>query len=147
MIFFLYGDLVPFTYFEFVICHVSIFMCRTHSFFIHFYTFTRLSSFIFASVSIERAIATNLIIFAKDYCKQKIAYRISLLNFLLATLFNSHYLYFLGYEVSHQDSVNKSSNYFLVCASKIRTTYDLFLDPYNQWLDLACYANGLFMKS
>lgn len=90
------GDIILFSYFGFVAREQSIFVCRAHTFLT--YVSTHLSSFILASVSIDRAIATNLITYAKVFCKRRMAYKVVLLNLCLAALSNSHYLLFLGYE-------------------------------------------------
>jgi hypothetical protein len=135
-----------FTYFGFIIRQISLTVCRTHTFFT--ISFTHMSSFILASVSVERAIATNFINFAKDYCKPRVAYRILALNFLLASIINFHYLCFLGYdEESDKMLLNDANNYdnysssiIFHCGSKPDTLYDRYFDPYNQWLDLLFYA-------
>ena len=146
------GDIVLYSYFGFIVREKSLFVCRTHTFLT--YMFTHLSSFILASVSIDRAIATNLIRFAKDYCKPHTAYKVLLFNLFLASLPNSHYLIFLGhYEERNGGAYNdtfyrNSSNLIsslssekkLSCTSLPSTVYDRFLDPYYNWMDLIFYA-------
>jgi hypothetical protein len=92
------GDIILILYADLAIRNTSIYICRLHTFFT--YTFTQLSSFILASLSIDRAIATNAINFARFYCKPTMAYKITALNFLLAVFINFHYLIFLGYDDS-----------------------------------------------
>ena len=53
------GDAILLSYFKIVIRNESIILCRLHSFLT--YVFAHLSSFILASVSIDRAIALNSI--------------------------------------------------------------------------------------
>jgi hypothetical protein len=155
------GDIVLISYYKFILRNKSFFMCRLHTFLT--YSFTHLSSFILASVSIDRAIATNLINFAKIYCKPNMALKIIAINCLLAVLINFHTLLFLGFkdndDVSpsttspsstdilalHANSNNTPtthSNYAnsFHCASKDGTIYDKFLDPYFEWIDLIFYA-------
>lgn len=134
------GDLIIISYFKFVLRNKSLFICRVHTFLT--YTFTHLSSFILASVSIERAIATNLINFAKCYCKPQTAYRIICLNTLIAALFNFHNLVFLGYEdesteIIHNRTITKTQ---VNCAPIESSWYEYFVDPYYQWIDLILYA-------
>ena len=59
------GDMIMISYFRIVLRNYSRSVCRIHTFLT--YASTHLSSFILASVSIDRAIATNLINFAKKY--------------------------------------------------------------------------------
>ena len=162
------GDIIMISYFKFVVRNHSFLVCRVHTFLT--YASTHLSSFILASVSIDRAIATNLINFAKKYCKTEMANKIILLNCVVVIAINFHSLLFLGYEVpvspspviysnntSNDDmlnSVNGNNSYnnmFLsspigqptsqfVCGSKNGTLYDKFLDPYFETIDLLCYA-------
>lgn len=129
------------------------------------YSFTHLSSFILASVSIDRAIATNLINFSKIYCKPNTAVKIIIFNITLAVFINFHNLLFLGYYdtttpsdeeklsngVSNLDYVNSHTNnnksnthhaglIEYRCESKNGTAYDKFLDPTFKWIDLLAYA-------
>lgn len=90
------GDVILITYTRFVIRNEYLFVCRVHTFLTYF--FTHLSSFILASVSIDRAIATNAINYAKVYCKPHMAYKVFFFNCLLAIAINFHYLIFLGYD-------------------------------------------------
>jgi hypothetical protein len=134
------GDLIIISYFKFVLRNKSLFICRVHTFLT--YTFTHLSSFILASVSIERAIATNLINFAKCYCKPQTAYRIICLNTVIAVIFNFHNLIFLGYEDQTTEFFhNKTKIKIQVnCAPIESSMYEYFVDPYYQWIDLVLYA-------
>jgi hypothetical protein len=158
------GDIVMISYYKFILRNKSFFLCRSHTFLT--YSFTHLSSFILASVSIDRAIATNLINFAKIYCKPNMAFRIIVINCLLAVLINFHTLLFLGFKdndvtsdflssstssssteilsvlvTSNTSSIIHSNNPNIFhCASKDGTLYDKFLDPYFEWIDLIFYA-------
>jgi hypothetical protein len=149
------GDIVVFSYTRFVVREQSLLVCRVHTFLT--YMFTHLSSFILASVSIERAIATNLITFAKDYCKPRTAYRVLALNLLLASLPNSHYLMFLGYEQSilspnatsnlssSSDTTNGSDTAAaytrrVQCTAPPDSAYERFLNPFYNWMDVIFYA-------
>jgi hypothetical protein len=138
------GDIVAFSYTRFVVREQSMFICRTHTFLT--YMFTHLSSFILASVSIERAIATNLITFAKGYCKPRTAYRVLALNLLLACVPNSHYLIFLGYEQSYASANLTTLNGTVAYTTKVQctarpdTSYDRFLNPFYNWMDVIFYA-------
>ena len=91
------GDIVLISYTKIVLRNQSAWTCRSHVFLT--YLFTHLSSFILASVSIDRAIATNFINFAKVYCKPKMAYKVMLLASLLSVIINFHTLFFMGYQV------------------------------------------------
>lgn len=155
------GDIILISYFQLVLRNRSMIVCRFVSFLI--YAFTHLSSFILASVSIDRAIATNFINFSKIYCKPKTAYKIIFLNIFLAALINFHSLIFLGYESTPSQpilSVNATTNadynnlflntstsnkqqtllLTIVCASKKDTLYDTFMESYFKWIDLLSYA-------
>ena len=152
------GDVLLISYLKVIVRNQSILVCRLHTFLT--YLFTHLSSFILASVSIERAIATNFINHAKRYCRPKTAYKVLLINVLIAVAINFHSLLFLGYEqiaVSSDDLTFESSDFLFFrnnsaarapleetknffCASKENTLYDRFLDPYFQWIDLVFYA-------
>jgi hypothetical protein len=134
--------------------------CRVHTFLTFF--FTHLSSFIIASVSVDRAIATNLLIYSKIFCKPLMAYRVVLINCIFAFIIDAHYMMFLGYhnELTNDDNsttfnytnilnqtsnlkqinLTKSSNAVVTCGSKPKTLYDSFISPYFEWIDLACYA-------
>lgn len=90
------GDFIVILYFKMILRNQSLVLCRLHTFFT--YMFTHLSSFILASVSIDRAIATNLFNFAKFYCKPKTAVRVIILNCVLAVMINFHCLLYLGYK-------------------------------------------------
>lgn len=142
VLFFGLGDIILITYFKFVVRNQSILMCRVHTFLT--YWSTHLSSFIIASVSVDRAIATNFISFAKFYCTRKMAHRIIFLLGILSAVINIHTLFFLGHKENHfvllNSTVfmtNKTSCY---CASLYGTNYDRFMNPYFQWLDLIFYA-------
>ena len=110
-----------------------------------------MSSFILASVSVDRAIASNCINFAKTYCKPKSAYRVLFVNCCLVVLINFHSLFFLGHEAESVHNKTSGSNKFLIneqtyqCQSKNGTVYDRFLDPYFQWMDLIFYAIAPFV--
>lgn len=142
VLFFGLGDIILITYFKFVIRNQSILMCRAHTFLT--YWSTHMSSFIIASVSVDRAIATNFIGFSKFYCTQKTAYRIIFLLGILSATINMHTLFFLGYTENYfmllnstMFITNKTTCY---CASLFGTNYDRFMNPYFQWLDLIFYA-------
>jgi len=161
------GDILFMTYFHVVIRNQSLFICRVHTFLIYgkfyhlknilikvsnffFKASTHLSSFILASVSVDRAISSNCINFSKTYCKPKYAYRILLINCLLVVLINFHSLLFLGHETEiahHETSSNSPSinEYNYQCSSENGTLYDRFLDPYFQWMDLIFYAIAPFI--
>ncbi|CAF0983977.1 unnamed protein product [Brachionus calyciflorus] len=143
------GDIILISYLHYVIRNQSLIICRLLSFLI--YASTHLSSFILASVSIDRAIATNFINFSKIYCKPKVAYRIIFINIFLATLINFHSFIFLGYEeqvlVENFTSVDylefnltHESKSSCICGSQNGTIYDKFLDPYFKLIDLLSYA-------
>jgi hypothetical protein len=87
------GDIILISYFHFNVRAKSIYLCRFVSFLI--YGSTHLSSFILASVSIDRAIATNFINYAKEYCKPVMAYKIILINIAIASFLDFHNLFFL----------------------------------------------------
>lgn len=90
------GDVILISYTGLVLRNKSLVICRLHTFLT--YTFTQLSSFILASVSVDRAIATNAINFAKSYCKPRVAHRVIAACCALAILLNFHSLLFLGYD-------------------------------------------------
>lgn len=132
------GDIVLITYFNFVLRNQLIITCRIHTFLT--YSFTHLSSFILASVSVDRAIATNFISFAKYYCTQKTAHRIIFLLCLLSAIINLHSLIFLGYDEPQDNALNSTNDTTYYCASLSGTLYDNFMNPYFQWIDLIFYA-------
>jgi hypothetical protein len=129
------GDLILISHFGIVLRNKSLLVCRLHTFLT--YTFTHLSSFILASVSIDRAIATNLINFAKSYCKPRVAHRVILINCALAILLNAHTLGYMGYM---QRVDNNKTSYHITCDAEKDSLYDYFINPYFQWLDLIFYA-------
>jgi hypothetical protein len=90
------GDMILISYTRVVLRNYSIVLCRLHTFLL--YTFTHLSSFILASVSIDRAISSNLITLARVYCKPEVTKKVFLVNLSIAILINFHSLFFLGYE-------------------------------------------------
>lgn len=143
------GEIIIISYFGIPIRNKSVSICRILSFLI--YGSTHLSSFIIASVSIDRAIATNLINFSKSYCTPKTAYKIILINIFLAAAINFHSLIFMGYEdpidldrpslTTALDYLNRNSTRTtFMCASKKGNLYDKFLDPVFKWIDLLSYA-------
>ena len=146
------SDIILISYFKFILRNQSLVICRFHTFLT--YTFTHLSSFILAVVSIDRAIATNCIIYSRNFCKPNTAYRVILLAALLAGLINFHSLVFLGNEFYIttnstnylNDLSNGTLNYSVQtiksfeCLSVKGTVYDNFLDPYFMWIDLFFYA-------
>ncbi|RNA10067.1 FMRFamide receptor-like [Brachionus plicatilis] len=142
VLFFGLGDIILITYFKFVIRNQSILMCRLHTFLT--YSSTHLSSFIIASVSVDRAIATNFIGFAKFYCTQRTAHRIILLLCIVSVLINMHTLFFLGYHENYflyfNSTIFMTNKTACYCASLYGTNYDKFMNPYFQWLDLIFYA-------
>jgi hypothetical protein len=131
------GDLIIINYFKIVLRNQSILLCRLHTFLV--YTCTHLSSFILAAVSVDRAIATNAINFARDYCKPRVAYKIFGLNCLLAIAVNAHILFYLGYEDNNVDYINNSTSKF-TCGTQNQTIYDHFFGFYFEWMDLLFYA-------
>lgn len=90
------GDMIVISHWNYVLRNQSYFVCRVHTFFT--YCCTHLSSLILASLSIDRAIATNAINFAKVYCRPNMAYQVFCLNCVLVGVINFHYLVFLGYD-------------------------------------------------
>lgn len=142
VLFFGLGDIILITYFKFVIRNQSILMCRMHTFLT--YWSTHLSSFIIASVSVDRAIATNFIGFTKFYCTRKTAHKIIFLMCFLSALINMHTLFFLGYNENYflyiNSTVFMTNKTACYCASLYGTNYDKFMNPYFQWLDLIFYA-------
>ena len=102
------GDIIIISYFHIAFRNESIILCRIHTFLT--YVFTHLSSFILASVSIDRAIALNSIKLAKKYCKPKTARKIIIFDSVLVLLLNCHSLFFLGfYENSNsENNLNQS---------------------------------------
>ena len=151
VLFFGLGDIILLWYFRFVIRNQSLFLCRIHTFFT--FACTHLSSFILASVSIDRAIATNAINLAKKYCNPSTAFKVTIINIIFAIIINFHSLIFLGYETLEPPSssnltllnyINASTSstesYVLTCGSEIGSLYDNFLDPYFEFFDLLFYA-------
>jgi hypothetical protein len=153
------GDIILISYFNYVIRNSSLVICRVHSFLT--YASTHLSSLILASISIDRAIATNMITFSKIYCKPNVAYKVIFVNIILSSLVNFHNLAFLGFHVPattptttptttnvtkitdvSNNNVTSSRTHLVevVCASELGTLYDTFLDPYFKWIDLFFYA-------
>jgi hypothetical protein len=146
------GDIVIISYLKTVLRDTHITVCRIHSFLT--YVFTHLSSFLLASVSIDRAIATNLINFSKIYSKPQMAYKIIFLNILVAAVINFHSLLFMGYYRIYSTSSSINDTNLLIgvefnkssivkefhCATESGTMYDKFLDPYFKWIDLFSYA-------
>lgn len=151
------GDIILIVYLNFNMRNQSMFMCRFITFLI--YAFTHLSSFILASVSIDRAVATNFITFSKTYCRPQTVYKVVSFNVGLTILINFHSMFFFGYTSSFRDGTtsneengtntdyvslhNRTTNkYFVqvICESKKDSTYDRFLDPYFKWIDLLAYA-------
>lgn len=128
------GDIVVIAYYRYMIRNQNIIICRVHSFLT--YVFTHCSSLILALVSIDRAIATNLINFAKTYCKPSMAIKIICLTLIFTILINFHYLLFLGYEKNEENSTAK----IFECGSQTGTLYDKFMDPYFEWIDLILYS-------
>lgn len=105
------GDMVLISYTGVVIRNSSFLVCRVHAFLT--YCCTNLSSFILASVSIDRAIATNAINFAKFYCKPEMAYRVFAFDCVLTALINFHYLMFLGYEDPEPDNLTNKVFFYI----------------------------------
>lgn len=108
------GDLILISYFGFIIRNYSIVLCRAHTFATYF--FTHLSSFILASVSLDRAIALNLTKFARFYCLPKTAHLVVAIDAFIVLVINFHTLVFLGTfeRVTHSNE----TFYRLSCASK-----------------------------
>nr|QVK45805.1 G protein-coupled receptor [Proales similis] len=139
------GDLILIAYFGKILRNTSFVACRLHTFLT--FSFTHLSSFILASVSIDRAVATNAINFAKVYCKPAVAYKVIGVSILLTFIINFHNLFFLGFEHVQVSEKNQSdgtlknvSEKFVICGVKENTAYNSFVDPYYQWMDLTFYA-------
>lgn len=128
------GDIVLITYYRYYIRNQDIIICRAHSFLT--YLFTHLSSILLALVSVDRAIATNLINFAKTYCKPKMAYKVICCTIIIISLVNLHYLLYLGYE-KYDPKLNKT---VFECASETDSLYESFMDPYFEWVDLILYS-------
>lgn len=146
------GDIILISYFQIVIRNKSYIICRILSFLI--YSSTHLSSFIIASVSIDRAIATNFINFSKSYCTPKTAFKIIFFNIVLATVINFHSLIFIGYQEENkalETNLTSGLNYLnpnstmdfsdtLICGSKKGSLYEIFFDSVFKWIDLLSYA-------
>lgn len=144
------GDAILLSYFKIVIRNESIILCRLHSFLT--YVFSHLSSFILASVSIDRAIALNSINLSRVYCKTQTAHKVILIDIAIVVIINCHSLFFLGtYESPDENSIlllnnssitlpSESSKMILICGTKEGTLYKNFLEPYFEYIDLLCYA-------
>jgi hypothetical protein len=151
------GDIIIISYFGIVLRNESIIICRLHTFLTYF--FTHLSSFVLASVSIDRAIALNSIQLSKIYCKPKMAKKVILFNFLLVFIINFHSLFFLGFYDTYDDGLSSSSSFntdilqattkklsldaesvTFMCASREDSLYFSFLEKYFKYADLICYA-------
>lgn len=85
------GDIIIISYFKFVIRNYSIYLCRLHTFMAYFSS--HLSSFLLASVSIDRAISLNFLNLAKLYCVPRTVHKIVILNCILILAINSHSLF------------------------------------------------------
>jgi hypothetical protein len=145
------GDAILLSYFKIVVRNESIISCRLHTFLT--YVFTHLSSFILASVSIDRAIALNSINLSRIYCKTQTAYKVILINIAIVVIINCHSLFFMGtYESADDNDLSflnsssvklpngYSSKIKLICGTKEETLYKKFLEPYFEYIDLLCYA-------
>ena len=141
------SDIILHSDYKFIIRNQSLVICRLHTFLS--YTLTHLSSFILAIVSIDRAIATNFIIYARNFCKPVTAYKVICLACCLAVSINFHSLVFLGTEfydyVNTTDYLNDSNHtiatqYVFECLPVQDSFYNYFLDPYFMWIDLFFYA-------
>lgn len=142
------GDLILISYFRVILRNHSIVSCRLHTFVTYF--FSHLSSFILASVSIDRAISLNLANLSRIFCIPKTAHKIIFINAIIVFLVNFHTLILLGsYDQIHYNNSTELTNtsqthrvsYFrFSCSSKNGSIYDRFLEPYFEWIDLFCYA-------
>ena len=101
------GDIVLISFFRLIVREQSVYICRISTFLL--YSSTHLSSFLLASVSIDRAIATNFIQLAKKFSKPQTAYTIILVSTLVAVFLNFHFLLFLGYRIDNYQVSNFSS--------------------------------------
>jgi len=126
------GDIILIAYFRFMIRNTNLYICRLHSFIT--YVFTHFSSLLLALVSLDRAIATNLITFAKLYCRPESAIKIMLVTFLITMIINSHYLIFLGHE-----KTESNNTFSFECASSKNSTYEHFMELF-EWVDLVVYS-------
>lgn len=126
------GDIILIAYFRFMIRNTNLYVCRLHSFIT--YVFTHFSSLLLALVSLDRAIATNLITFAKIYCRPQSAIKIMLVTFLITMIINSHYLIFLGHE-----KTESNNTFSFECASSKNSTYEHFMELF-EWVDLVMYS-------
>ena len=110
----------------------SLYLCRFVSFLI--YGFTHLSSFILASVSIDRAIATNFINFSKVYCKPNMAYKIIALNILLASAIDFHNLIFMGHSTQewNSDAVTNIDQQYMKTLGHHGSSSNNFSDEFNK---------------
>lgn len=121
------GDIVLIAYLNFNMRNQLLAACRVISFLI--YSFTHLSSFILASVSIDRAIATNFITFSKAYCRPITAYKVISINIALAVLINFHSLFFIGHTsvtpaVSLSNNFNEENGKFCFVTFNFRLLFD-----------------------
>ena len=161
------GDLICFNYFRIIFRNKSLVLCRVHTFLL--YVFTHLSSFVLASLSIDRAIATNLLKYAKAYCRPHVACKVVVLNLLLAIVVNFHNLLFLGYRTYDMEQTTGTGNssdyddplnltlsamalkkmttlapattqFDTICVAKEDSLYQVFVDVYFQFIDLLSYA-------
>jgi hypothetical protein len=128
------GDIILITYFEFAVRNYSILICRIHTFFT--YASTHLSSFTLASVSIDRAIATNFLTYSKKHCTPRSAYKIIAINVIISTIINSHNLIFMG-SYANKNSIQNEKTF--ICATEPDTLYDHFMNYY-KLIDLFSYA-------
>ena len=148
------GDIIIISYFGIALRNESIIICRLHTFLT--YLSTHLSSFVLASVSIDRAIALNSIHLSKIYCKPKMAKKVILFDFLLVFIINFHSLFFLGFYDTYDDGTSMTSLSYntdiiqtttkqsatetFMCASREGSIYFSFLEKYFKYADLICYA-------
>lgn len=150
------GDIVILSYYNLNLRNKSLIMCRLMTFLI--YSLSHLSSFILASVSIDRAIATNFITFSKSYCKPDTAYKIISVDIAISVFINFSHLIFIGKKAavnadddnaSTTDYVNNPYNrtdeeFMFTCEStnntKLNNIYHKLMENYFSWIDLACYA-------
>jgi len=134
------GDIILITYLEFAVRNYSIVICRIHTFFT--YASTHLSSFTLASVSIDRAIATNFLTYSKKHCTPQSAYKIIAINILISTIINSHNLIFMGtYDIktTFANKTHVEHEKKFICATEPDTWYDHFMNYY-KLIDLFSYA-------
>jgi hypothetical protein len=133
------GELIVLYNFKFVIRTYSIYICRIQTFIV--YSCSHLSSFILTAVSVDRAIATNAINFARKYCKPNVAYKIIISLCCLVICINFHTLIFIGYEEIGNNEWNNTNQTFLVLCEPIKIEiYEEFFNNYYNWIDLIFYA-------